>query len=295
VSLLDQVRLHEWALIALYFALRPLELPAKFDRTLTVVLLVVLTYRVTRILRDIAVYAIKRGVAPGGEAGLAQRETARNLSYAANVVVWLIGALFILGNLGINVSTVLTGLGIGGVAVALAAQAVLGDFFAAVAIFLDKPFVVGDFIAVDELSGTVERIGIKTTRVRSLTGEMLIFPNSALTSAKLRNYQKLKERWALFDLKISRALPPSKIARVVQIIREVLQKTPQVRLVRANFKGPGDASLDFEYAYYVTDPDYGRYMEVNEAVQLALLETFALEGIELALPTRVMVDPAARA
>ena len=294
VRVLGQVRLHELVLVCLYFATRSLELSSRLDRALHVAVLLALTYRFARILQDVAAFAVRRAVTPNG-ADLSQRETAHNLTYLTNVLVWLCGALFILENLGINVSTLLTGLGIGGVAVALAAQAVLGDLFSAVAIFMDKPFVVGDFIAVDDLTGTVERIGIKTTRVRSLTGELLIFPNSALTSSKIRNYRHLTERWTVFTLKLSRSTPPGKVRRVRDLIREVLEKTPLVRPVRANFKGLGEASLDFEFAYYVQDPDYARYMDVNEAVQLSLIEALAIEGVELALPTRLMIEPPVRA
>lgn len=289
-DLLNQVRLPESLALALYLAVGPLEVPARLDRLLFVLLVLLLTYRVVRMLQDIAAYSVRRMVLPEGMAGLAHHDTARNITYLSNALIWVGGAVFALGVLGVNVTAMLTGLGIGGVAVALAAQAVLSDFFSAVAIFLDKPFVVGDAIAVDGLQGTVEHIGVKTTRVRSLSGEMLVFSNSFLTSSKIRNFQHLQARRVLFNFGVSRQTSLEKIRKLSGLIKEIVSKTPHARLERAHFKGIGEFSLDFEVVYYVLDPDYNRYMDLNEGIHLALLEALQREQVALAYPTRLLIQ-----
>ena len=290
VDLLDQIRIPESAILSIYLATRSLALALRFNRLLYVALVLVFTYRAVRILQDIVAYAVRRAVLPEGMAGRAHHDTARNITYLNNAVVTVGGVLFALSTLGINVTAMLTGLGIGGVAVALAAQAVLSDLFSAIAIFLDKPFVVGDAIVVDALQGTVEHIGIKTTRVRALSGEILIFPNSVLTSAKIRNFQHLMARRIQFSFGVSRETPLEKIKRITELIKNIIAKTPHVRLDRVHFKGIGEFSLDFEVVYYVLDPDYTRYMDLNESIQLALLEVLRKENVALALPARVMIQ-----
>jgi small-conductance mechanosensitive channel len=284
VDLLNQFRLPESLFLALYLGTRPLELPAGLNQSLYIALLLVLTYRAVRILQDLAGFAVRRAVLPEGMAGRAHHDTVRNISYLSNALIWIAGVMFALGTMGINVTALVTGLGIGGVAVALAAQAVLSDLFSALAIFLDKPFVVGDAIVVDSLQGTVEHIGIKTTRVRALTGEMLIFPNSALTSSRIRNFQHLRVRRVEFKFGVARETSLEKIQKTTELIRGIVSKTPKVKLDRAHFKGIGEFSLDFEVVYHVLDADYNRYMDLNEAIQLAILAGLRNEGVGLASP-----------
>lgn len=290
VELLDQIRLPEGILLALYWAIRPLEVPTRMTRILYIALVLVLTYRVVRVLQEISAYALKSALGPPGAAEEGRQATVRNLTYLVHGLLWVAGVVFALGNLGVNVTAMLTGLGIGGVAVALAAQAVLSDLFSAVAIFLDQPFVVGDSIAVDGFQGTVEHIGVKTTRVRALSGEMLVFSNSYLTSSKIRNFRHLRERRVLFSFGVSRQTPPEKIRRVVEAVKDLVSKASHVRLDRAHFKGIGEFSLDFEVVYFVLDSDYNRHMDINEGIQLALIEALKREGVSLAYPTRLVIQ-----
>lgn len=290
VKLLGQVRVREGLLLAAYLATRYLDLNGRLDRLLSAVVVLALTYRAARILQIVSADALRRAVLPEGTPAPAQQGTARALTYLTDALIVLGGLIFALGALGIKVTALVAGLGIGGVAVALAAQAVLGDVFSAIAIFLDKPFVVGDAVSVDGLQGTVEHIGMKTTRVRSLSGEMLVFPNSLLTSSKIRNYQNMLARRVLFGFGVSRRTPADKIKRVVELVKEIVSRAPRVRLDRAHFKGIGEFSLDFEVVYHVLDADYNRYMDLNESIQLGILEALRKEGVELANPTRTVIQ-----
>ncbi|MBI5630003.1 MAG: mechanosensitive ion channel [Elusimicrobia bacterium] len=291
VEHLAQVRPWEGLLLALYLSVRSLQIPASAHRFLYVFLVLVLTYRAVRLLQDAAAFAVRRLALPEpGQAQAIAQSTVRNIIYLLNALIWVGALLFALGNLGINITAMLTGLGIGGVAVALAAQAVLSDLFSAMAIFLDRPFVVGDAIAVDSFSGTVEQIGIKTTRVRSVSGELLVFPNSFLASAKIRNFRYLRERRATLSLGISRRTPLEKIRRVGPLVREIVSKAPAARLERVHLNEIAEAAFKFEAVYVVMDPDFNRYMDLQEEIHFALIEGLKKEGISLAYPTQVLLQ-----
>ncbi|MEM9492303.1 MAG: mechanosensitive ion channel domain-containing protein, partial [Myxococcota bacterium] len=183
------------------------------------------------------------------------------------------------------------GLGIGGIAVALAVQSVLSDFIAAVLILVDKPFVVGDFIVVGDHLGTVESIGIKTTRLKSLGGESLIFPNSDLVKARIRNYRTLRERRISFNIAVVHDTAAEQVAAIPQLIRETVEELDTIRFDRAHFKGPDDGSLLFEVVYFVLDPDFALFMDRQQSISLGIMRRFAERGIELALPTRKVLLP----
>lgn len=188
-------------------------------------------------------------------------------------------------NLGIKVTAFVAGMGITGIAVALAVQNILGDLFSSLSIVLDKPFVVGDFIVVSpDHQGTVERIGLKTTRVRAFSGEQLVFPNSDLLGSRIRNFKRMNERRAVFTLGLLYQNPADKIERAAEIIREVIKAQPKARYDRAHFKTFGPNSLDCEAVYSVLSPEADVYMDTQQAINLEILRRFAAEGIELAYP-----------
>lgn len=193
-----------------------------------------------------------------------------------------------LDNLGVDVTTLITGLGIGGVAIALATQNILGDLFASLSIVLDKPFVVGDFIRTGEDLGRVEQIGLKTTRVRSLSGELLVFSNSDLLQSRIRNYKQMEERRILFRIGVVYQTAPARLRRIPLIVREIIERQQAVRFDRAHFAAFGDSSYDFEFVYFVGSPDYNAYMDTQQAINLAIVDAFAAEKIELAYPTRTL-------
>lgn len=208
--------------------------------------------------------------------------------YAALVLVWGAVALLFLDNVGVDVTALVAGLGVGGIAIALAVQSILGDLFASLSIVLDKPFLVGDFLIVDDKMGTVESIGLKTTRLRSLSGEQLVFANSDLLKARIRNYGRMQERRAVFGFGVVYGTDPARLRAIPGIVREAVEAQENTRFDRSHFKGFGESSLDFETVYYMTVPDYNAYMDVQQAINLALFERFAEAGIEFAFPTRTV-------
>lgn len=206
------------------------------------------------------------------------------LDFVARSALWLVIALMILENLGVNVTTLVASLGIGGIAVALALQNILGDLFSSLAIVLDKPFVIGDFIIIDEAMGTVEYIGLKTTRLRSLGGEQIVFSNSDLLKSRIRNYKRMQSRRIAFIIGVSYQTTETQLRAIPQIIRDIVSSHAQVALDRAHFKEFGASSLNFEVVYIVASADYNVYMDIQQAINFALFQRFARESIEFAYP-----------
>jgi len=204
----------------------------------------------------------------------------------SKVALWAAVLLLALDNLGFNITTLVAGLGIGGVAIALAVQNVLGDLFASLAITLDKPFVIGDFLILGEHMGSVEHVGLKTTRLRSLSGEQLVFSNSDLLNSRIRNYGRMFERRVVFTLGVTYETPREKLKRIPGIIREAIQAQDNTRFDRSHFSAYGDFALMFESVYYVLKPDYNVYMDIQQAIYFAIHERFEEEGIDFAYPTR---------
>ena len=210
------------------------------------------------------------------------------MGFIATLGLWTILVLTALDSFGIEITALVASLGIGGVAVALALQNVLGDLFASLSIVLDKPFVLGDFIIVGDFMGTVEHVGLKTTRIRSLSGEQLVFSNSDLLSSRIRNYKRMNERRALFSVGVTYDTPADKLRKIPEIIRTAVEDQENTRFDRSHFKQYGPSSLDFETVYYMLVPDYNAYMDTQQAINLRIFERFAEEGLEFAFPTRTV-------
>ncbi len=210
------------------------------------------------------------------------------LGFVAKIAIWAIVVLLALDNFGIDITALIAGLGIGGIAIALAVQNILGDLFASLSIIVDKPFVIGDFIVVGDLKGSVERIGLKTTRVRSLFGEQIIFSNSDLLSSRVRNYKQMYERRIAFSFGVTYETAPDTLEGIPETVRRIVEDQPDVRFDRCHFKSFGDFSLDFEAVYYVLVPDYNVYMDRQQAINLRLVRTFEEQGIEFAYPTQTI-------
>jgi small-conductance mechanosensitive channel len=204
------------------------------------------------------------------------------LRFVAKLTLWALLLLMALDNLGVNVTALITGLGVGGVAVALALQNVLGDLLASLSIVLDKPFVLGDAITVDTLSGTVESIGLKTTRLRAVSGEQLIFANSDLLKSRIHNWKRLAERRIVLGFGVPYDTPPDAVERIPGMVRALVEAQDLTRFERAHLKGLGASSLDFEAVYWILTPDYGIYMDRQQVVNLGLLRAFEREGIRFA-------------
>ena len=210
------------------------------------------------------------------------------LSFIARVAIWSLVVLAVLDNLGVNITTLIAGLGVGGIAIALAAQKILGDLFASLSIVLDKPFVVGDFLIIDDLLGTVESVGIKTTRMRSLSGEQLVFSNNDLLSSRIRNYGRMAERRVVFSIGVTYQTPADKLGQIPAMLRQAVEAEADVRFDRAHFQRYGDFALIFEIVYHVLSADYARYMDIQQGINLRIYEDLHAAGIEFAYPTQTL-------
>ena len=218
-----------------------------------------------------------------------QVSAVRAAGFVVRLLLFAIIVLLALDNLpGVQVDTLIASLGIGGIAVALAVQNILADLLASLSIALDQPFVVGDYIAVGDLGGSVEHIGLKTTRLRSPSGEQLIFANNDLLSSRIRNYRRMNQRRIAFTLGVACETPYDKLERVPAMIQEIVEVQPQTRFDRCHFRAFGDFTLNFETVFFMLDPNYRLYMDTQQAINLAILKRFAEEGIELAYPTQMV-------
>ncbi|MEM9772688.1 MAG: mechanosensitive ion channel family protein [Cyanobacteria bacterium P01_D01_bin.73] len=211
---------------------------------------------------------------------------------AIRVVLWTIGIIFLLQNLGYDLSAVVASLGIGGIAIALASQGLLQDLFSYFAIVLDVPFSIGDQIVVDNFTGTVEHIGIKTTRLESISGERLVFPNQYLTSSKIQNYREMKRRRIVFSLGVTYDTSREKLIAIPKVIQEIIESIEDAEFDRSHFTSYGASSLDFETAYYVLDRDYKIYANIHQQINFAIWDAFKARGIEFAYPSQtIYLDP----
>ena len=204
------------------------------------------------------------------------------------LVIWSIALILFLDNIGIQITSLVTGLGIGGVALAFAAQAILVDLFCSFTIFFDKPFEIGDFIIVGDQMGTVEYIGMKTTRLRALSGEQLILANSDLTKSRIKNYKTMKERRVLFKLGVTYDTALTKLKEIPAVIKNIISNVPQTRFGRAHFCVYGAYSLDYEIVYYVLSSDFDIYMDINQEIYFQIKAEFEQRGIEFAFPTQTV-------
>ncbi|MBW7834422.1 MAG: mechanosensitive ion channel [Simplicispira suum] len=211
------------------------------------------------------------------------------LSFIGRVVAWAVLLLLLLDNLGFDVNALVAGLGIGGIAIGLALQNILGDLFASLSIVLDKPFQVGDFVVIDDFSGSVENIGLKTTRIRSLSGEILVFSNGDLTKSRLRNYKLMRERRIAFSFSMSRRATPDQVECIPQIVKDIVDRQEKTRFDRAHLIGVGESSFDFEVVYWMLVPDYTPYRDAHQAIHLKMMREFAQLGVDFAFPTRAVV------
>jgi small-conductance mechanosensitive channel len=203
-------------------------------------------------------------------------------------LLWVFAALLILSNLGYDITALMAGLGIGGIAIALALQNVLEDIFSSLSIYFDKPFVVGDFIILGDDLGEVQKIGIKTTRIKHLQGQELVVSNKELTSTRIHNYGKMKKRRVVFDFGVVYDTPVKKLKKIPDIIKNVVESAGPTTFDRAHFKKFWESSLNFEVVYYITGSDYNAYMDIQESINLAIMEEFESMGVEFAYPTQTV-------
>jgi small-conductance mechanosensitive channel len=271
-----------------------LDLPAKQETWLHHAWIIVVMLQVAMWGNRIVTVAIQRAFERQRQSNPAVATHISVIGFVSHTLLWTFVLLMALENLGFNVTALVASLGIGGVAIALAAQNILGDVFASIAIALDKPFVIGDFIVVDQVMGNVEYVGLKTTRIRSLGGEQIVIANADLLKSRIRNYRRMRERRIEFDFGVTYATPPEKIERIPQMVKQAVAAQSKTRFDRAHFKNYGESALQFEVVYYVTDPDYNAYMNIQQAINVALLRKFRDQDIEFAYPTRTLLVEAAK-
>ncbi|MBI2429319.1 MAG: mechanosensitive ion channel family protein [Ignavibacteriales bacterium] len=219
----------------------------------------------------------------------AETTTVVAFGFIGKMVFYSIMLLIALDNFGVNINTLIAGLGIGGIAIALAVQRILGDLLASLSIVLDKPYVLGDFIVVGEYLGTVEHIGLKTTRIRSLSGEQIIFSNNDLLQSRVRNFKRMYERRVVFTFSVVYETPVEKLQKISSIVRAIIESKSKTRFDRVHFHKYGESGLAYEAVYYVLDPDYNIYMDIHEAINLDLFRRFSEDGIVFSYPTRTVV------
>ena len=273
--------------LAFYTGLHYLNFAAKVQSAGHIAMLVVATFFVLRIINVFISYLFRQSLLKRGQNEQREKQS-KGILLIIQIVVWVIGFLFLIDNLGYNITTLIAGLGIGGIAIALAAQTILGDLFSYLVIFFDKPFEIGDFIIIDDKMGTVEYIGIKTTRIRTLGGEQLICSNTDLTNSRVHNYKRMQERRVVFSFGVVYSTAAGKLKTIPQVVRDIIESMEEARFDRAHFKDFGDFSLNFEVVYYVLSADYNVYMDKQQSINLRLFELFEKEKIEFAFPTRTL-------
>lgn len=275
-----------YVFLAFWVALRVLNIVGFADSLVTAVLIAWLVYQVVIIAGILVEDVIFKKFAKDQDA-----TTKSALHLLANLTkgaIWGLGIILMLSNLGIDVSSLLAGVGIGGIAIAFALQGILGDLFSSFSIYFDKPFKVGDFIITGDTLGTVKRIGVKSTRIQSLFGEEITLSNQDLTKAKIQNYKRMEERRITFSFGILYETPVEKLRAVPEMVKEIVNSVECTRFDRAHFKTFGDSSYDFEVVYYVLDPDYNLHMDIQQDINFKLVDRFQKEGIEFAYPTRTL-------
>ena len=273
--------------LAIYGGSLLLALPVRLDQFVRFVAFICVAGQVGMWGTGVINFLVKRRAEKDGEEGL-NLEAYSVITWIAKASLWIVVVLLALNNLGIEITPLVTGLGISGIAVALAVQNILGDLFASLSIVLDQPFVIGDFIIVGDQMGTVEHVGLKTTRVRSLSGEQVIFSNTDLLGSRIRNFRRMNERRILFSIGVTYQTPIEKLEQIPGIVRETIEEQEKVRFDRAHFAGFGDSTLDFEIVYWVLDRDYALYRDIQQEINLGLYRKFGEQGIEFAYPTQTL-------
>lgn len=232
---------------------------------------------------------VQRYVTRHSSSGMTQvSASATLLSWGLRTLLWSVVALAVLSNLGVNITAFVASLGVGGIAVALAVQSILADLFASLSIAVDKPFEVGDFVVVGSVAGTVQMIGLKTTRIRSLQGEEVVMSNTDILKQTISNYRPMQERRIVFTFGVAYDTPVDKVEALPGVVRQLVEAQAALRFDRAHFKGFGDSSLDFEVVYIVKDPGFNVYMDLQQTINLGLMREFAAMGVEFAFPTRTI-------
>ena len=273
--------------LSFYVAVKSLTIDSKLEKYFDIVSIIVFTFFFLRTLSSVITYSLKTFVKKRGADEQKQKQL-KGISTIISAIIWSLGFVFVLDNLGFKVSAVIAGLGIGGIAIALAAQAILGDLFSYFVILFDRPFEIGDFITVADKSGTIEHIGIKTTRIRALSGEQLIVSNTDLTNSRIHNFKRLEKRRVIFKIGVVYQTSAQHLKEIPEIVKVIITSEPKVEFDRGHFASFGDFSLIFEFVYFILDQEYSEYMEIHQKINLKIYEEFEKRGIHFAYPTQTL-------
>lgn len=292
IAAVEDIKAWVYSLIALYAALQFFPLPELVDLILRGVFYFAIVWQAINAAGHFIEYFttsfLEKDEDGDGEVDPNAATASHLVTLLAKIALWALGGLFVLSNLGIEVTSLIAGLGIGGIAIAFALQGVLGDLFASFSIYFDKPFRIGDFISVGNDSGTVEKIGIKSTRLRDLQGEELVISNAELTAARVHNYKKMEERRIVTQFGITYETPQERVKEVPGVVERIFGALDGARLDRVHFTTFGDSALIFEVVYYIETADYTEYLDLQQRFNFDLMTRFAELGIDFAYPTQTI-------
>ena len=296
IAALQGIRSWVYTLVALYVAMKFFALPALVDTVLSALVYIAVAWQVIEVVLCFIGYAAQRFLEKDEDGDGVVDPNAATASHLvtmiARIVLYALGVVFVLSNLGIEVTSLIAGLGIGGVAIAFALQGVLSDLFASFSIYADKPFRIGDFITIGTDSGTVEKIGVKTTRIRTLQGEELVVSNAELTTARVQNFKKLQERRGTIQFGIAYETDHALVKQVNGMVEDIFQKIDGIRFDRCYFTTFGDSALIFDVVFYAESAAYVDFLEGQQQFNFALMDKFAELGIEFAYPTQTIYHKA---
>ncbi len=290
VNILHNFQWPLYFLISAYIATRTLVLPAAVSKVFHYALIIGIAYYGVRALQDIIDFAANKLILKREKNGGAREASViRMLTKIIKWILWVIVFLTVVSNLGFNVTTLVAGLGIGGLAVAFAFQKILEDIFSSISIYFDKPFEIGDFIIIGEHMGVVKSVGIKSTRIQALQGEEIVISNRELTSTRIQNFKKMQKRRVAFNFGVVYGTSNAKLKKTLEIVTDVVKKAKLAELDRVHFKELGNFSLNFEVVYYLNSKEYNDYMDTQQEINMGIKEGFEREKIEFAFPTQTVV------
>ena len=287
VAILDTINWPFYVYFAFYIGTRFLTLrPLIIEQILSVFLIVILVYYAGRAVQKLIDQFIEIHIEKRKDE--ARRSILRTYGILLKIIIWFVAILLVLSNLGVEITPLIAGLGIGGIAIAFALQNVLEDLFSSFSIYLDKPFKEGDFIIIGTDMGTIKHIGLKSTRIEALQGQEIVVSNRELTSIRINNYKKMEKRRIVFSFGVEYGTPISKLRKIPEIVKKVVSKVEHAEVDRVHFNEFGNFSLNYEVVYYVDVPDYNAYMDTRQEINFGLKEAFSKEKIEFAYPTQTI-------
>ena len=288
LNLFENIKKYYIASFAIYIGLLQIELATNVRSNIDKAFILITIFQIAQLASIVITFIINKRLQSKAEDNLELASTINLLSLAIKLVVYSILFLVALNNLGVDVTALIAGLGVGGIAVALALQNILTDLFSSLTIVLDKPFIVGDFIVINELSGTIENIGLKTTRLKSISGEQLIFGNTDLLKSRIKNYKRMSERRILQNIKVTYQTSLEQLEIIPGIVKTILESIEDVRFDRCHFLRFQDSSLEFELVYWVISPDYVKYADCAQIINLKIFQEFIKNKIDFAHPTQTL-------